>query len=468
MSLAARRGPANVWIELTSKCPLRCVFCSRESLRGEGEHMDMAMLESILSSLDCPEIIRLNYSGESANYPWLIEAITKTKSVTSAHTEMVTSLVSMPMETIRRLAGSGIDRISISLHSLDPKSFPILYGGGALDSFERRIAALLEAARHQSRPPTIDFAAVAMRSNVAELPAIAARAAESGASSLSIHPVIRRPGVPPHFDREAGEDGRLTESFQVALDANVQAARAANPGVRISVARPPDFGPKPGPFTCEQNPFETIHVLANGDVVACEVMDRKALGNVGSSSLQEIWQGPAYHDFRERYAKDELPECRGCIFRAPGLDLGAVRTSWGWHDRDESGTLWSRTTSSFECQPNGRRSLVLSGILPEGPQSNRVEFLRAGQPIASVRNQGGQPFPFRVELGLDDSLKTNHFVALVEHGFSPWRRGFSNDARELGFALFTAELRAGSRALAAACHRSSREKVKPQSQQERR
>ena len=41
MSFAARQGPAVVWIELTSKCPLRCGFCSRENLRGEGEHMQM-------------------------------------------------------------------------------------------------------------------------------------------------------------------------------------------------------------------------------------------------------------------------------------------------------------------------------------------------------------------------------------------------------------------------------------------
>ena len=86
-------------------------------------------------------MIRLNYSGESANYPWLIEAIAKTKAMTRAQVEMVTSLVSMPVETIRRLAGSGIDRVSISLHSLDQKRFPMLYGGGALESFERRLHA---------------------------------------------------------------------------------------------------------------------------------------------------------------------------------------------------------------------------------------------------------------------------------------------------------------------------------------
>jgi MoaA/NifB/PqqE/SkfB family radical SAM enzyme len=259
--------------------------------------MNIAMLDSILSSLDRPEIIRLNYSGECANYPWLIEAIAKTKAQTRAQVEMVTSLVSMPMETIPRLAGSGIDRISISLHSVDRKTFPVLYGGGSLESFERRLESLLHAARHESRPPAIDFAAVAMQSNAGELPAIASLAAKSGASMLSIHPVIRRDGVPLRFALEADDDGRLTGAFQAALDSNVKAARDANPGVRISVARPPDLGHHCGPFTCEQNPFETVHVLSNGDVVACEVTDRKALGNLRSSTLPDIWQGPEYRIF---------------------------------------------------------------------------------------------------------------------------------------------------------------------------
>lgn len=440
MSLTARQGPAVIWIELTSKCPLRCVFCSRENLRGDGEHMSMAMFESVLRSLDCPEIIRLNYSGESANYPWLIEAITETKAITGAQVEMVTSLVSMPMGTIRRLAGSGIDRVSISLHTLDQMRFPILYGGGTLESFEQRLKCLLQTVRSESRPPAIDFAVVAMDSNVAELPAIVSLAGQSGASSLSIHPVISRPGVPPRFDRETGEDGRLTQAFQIAFDSSVQAARDANPGVRVCVARPPDFGRRVGAFTCDQNPFETLHILSDGDVVPCEVMDRKAIGNLRYSTLRDIWQGPEYRDFRDRYAKNEIPECASCIFRTPITEIGAVRTSWGWHERDESGALWSRTTSSFECEGNGQTSLILSGLLPSGPQSNCVEFLRDGKRIALVRNKGDQPHPFRLELRLDDREQTNRFVARVEHGFSPWRRGLSNDARELGFALFSAEL----------------------------
>src|ERR1041384_2321301 len=60
-----------------------------------------------------------------------------------------------------------------------------------------------------------------------------------------------------------------------------------------------------------------------------------------------------------------------------------------------------------------------------------------------VRNESDQSLPFQVELALDDSASINRFVARIESGFSPWRRGLSTDTRELGFALFSPELTSG-------------------------
>ena len=56
--------PTTLWIELTSKCPFDCVFCSRMSRHGAGEHMDFGLYIAILDQLRSPEVIRLNYSGE--------------------------------------------------------------------------------------------------------------------------------------------------------------------------------------------------------------------------------------------------------------------------------------------------------------------------------------------------------------------------------------------------------------------
>jgi MoaA/NifB/PqqE/SkfB family radical SAM enzyme len=46
--------PRVLWIELTSKCPLDCVFCSRRAVRGDGEHMDFGLYERLLGELDRP------------------------------------------------------------------------------------------------------------------------------------------------------------------------------------------------------------------------------------------------------------------------------------------------------------------------------------------------------------------------------------------------------------------------------
>jgi len=141
-----RRSPSTLWLELTSKCPLRCVFCSRQAVRGDGEHLDFALLAPLFDGLESLEILRLNYAGESANYPHLLEAIELARSRFLATLELVTSLVTMPLEVVRRLPDSGIDRISISLHSTDPARFVEIYGGGTLEAFERRLEILRQAA----------------------------------------------------------------------------------------------------------------------------------------------------------------------------------------------------------------------------------------------------------------------------------------------------------------------------------
>src|SRR6185436_8325419 len=82
--------PGILWIELTSKCPFDCVFCSRQLRRGTGEHMNFRLFQALIGQLDRPEIIRLNYSGESTHYPHLEEAVLLAKS-TGAITELVSA-----------------------------------------------------------------------------------------------------------------------------------------------------------------------------------------------------------------------------------------------------------------------------------------------------------------------------------------------------------------------------------------
>src|SRR5437762_9632909 len=114
----ATSTPKILWIELTSKCPFKCIFCTREVRWGVGKNLDFDAYRSLIAQLDEPEFIGLNYSGESIHYPHLIEAIRLAVS-TGAYTELVTALASAPRPLVRQIVESGLDRLAVSIHSVD-------------------------------------------------------------------------------------------------------------------------------------------------------------------------------------------------------------------------------------------------------------------------------------------------------------------------------------------------------------
>ena len=121
--------------------------------------------------------------------------------------------------------------------------------------------------------------------------------------------MIQRDALPLPFD------GEQRPAFLDAVHAEAERARAF---ASVTVARP---APAPGPnasvgiTTCEQNPWETIHILANGDAVVCEVQDRVVMGNLARQSLAEVWHGARYREFREQYLNGTAPACRSCVWR---------------------------------------------------------------------------------------------------------------------------------------------------------
>jgi hypothetical protein len=60
----------------------------------------------------------------------------------------------------------------------------------------------------------------------------------------------------------------------------------------VPVPFPGELPPGAAIHSCEQNPWETAHVLSNGDVVACEVLDKArteivAAANTARSDLKK-------------------------------------------------------------------------------------------------------------------------------------------------------------------------------------
>jgi MoaA/NifB/PqqE/SkfB family radical SAM enzyme len=206
-------------------------------------------------------------------------------------------------------------------------------------------------------PPAVDLAFVAMQRNLDDLDGVADLAQEMGLRSISIFPVIRRDQIPVFFP-ELDATGDATLLFRDAIARTIERVRFKQPEIDLVVCNPrftmsdAPLGEAPSPcpgelpagaaiHSCDQNLWETAHVLANGDVVACEVHDRQPLGNLARQSLAEVWDSEAYRRFRAAYRDGSLAECRTCPGRRRGFLFRFAVISTGCCRRHPMGaTAW--------------------------------------------------------------------------------------------------------------------------------
>jgi len=412
--------------------------------------MDFGLYRSLIQQLDRPEIIRLNYSGESVHYPWLVEAIDLAKS-TGATVELVSALASISPAMLKGLVGSGLDRLTVSLHTMDPIAYPRIYGFGSLELLRTRMDEFL---RLRDRRLKLDFTFVAMDSNLDQLGAVAEYARQVGVTEVSIQPLVRRDPIPYDFSTELDSRNRLREAFKFRLERAVETVCATHRDIRITVSslEPGTLPDNARIRTCEQNPWETVHILANGDVTACEVHDRLALGNLRQNTLAEIWQGEGYRAFRGQYAAGRITECLECPWKTIYLP-DSWQLGHGWHIPRDGSILWSKG-ESFLVLKNSIPSdgIRIRGILPHSldRQPNVLEVECNGSPLGKITNSSGRLldfdsfFAFGRRQGEVLNLRLTTRTVL-----RPSQAGLNEDNRDLGFALVSVEVAARPRSAAA-------------------
>ncbi|UCF38592.1 MAG: glycosyltransferase, partial [Acidobacteriota bacterium] len=395
---------------------------------------------------------------------------------TGAATELVSAFSTIKPSLISPLVNSGLERLTISLHTTDPVQFREVYGSGSFDDLRKRLQELLRVREEcGSSVPKLDIAFVAMRRNLGQLMHVADFAATLGIERISVLPVIRRDPIPETFEREL-RDGRLLPSFQNELCRVVQATRNRFPTLQVDLSSPEigateelNSSPRPYPgtlpaegriHTCEQNPWETIHILANGEAVVCEVQDQAPVGDLKRESLDEIWNGPSYRQFRNQYVTGQIAKCRSCIYKQawlPGSPSRSIESSegvnaqlsWGWHPPDSQGVLWSKREShAILGRDPGDRRVGISGILPNASSGdlNVLTVSCNDRILGRVENNGTNPVSFRTSFALDrDQAKVLQLRFSVRQALRPSRVGAGTDQRELGFALGGIEATPGTR-----------------------
>lgn len=463
--------PRILWIELTSRCPFDCIFCTRKTLRGTGEHMDFALYQRLIAELVEPQIIRLNYAGESGHYPHLAEAV-RLAAATGAEVELVTALASLKSNRLESVLDAGLSRLTVSLHTLNPDQYQAIYRFGSLTAMKERLQQILDwRERNALRSFTLDFAFVAMERNLEELPAIALYAQSLGIEVVAVHPLIGRDPLPLGTSLEHNAQGEITESFRSQLLQIVQIARLKAPNVKIHLSsyelyQNSSLNPYPQPWPwpvpaggriadCDQSPFETVHILSDGRVVACEVTEKITLGSLRQHSLREIWHNEAYRIFREQHLSAQHTACANCIYKRvyrdtpaePRISKGRIPAKQllrGWYPHDDNGTLWSTTSASFWLPyTSSNRYLKLRGALAEQNMKPDAAFMVNVNGILTYQNNSPKSGAIDLLLPLPESsgkAKSLLIELTCKGAASPKQLGQGNDVRILGFSLISVEL----------------------------
>ncbi|MDT5035400.1 MAG: hypothetical protein QOE03_585 [Micromonosporaceae bacterium] len=319
--------PADLQVEITSACNLRCTMCL-VSYRPPVNKLAGAMTPQLFGRIldEVPTLRRLTMQGlgEPLLSPYLMDQVTaaKGRGLTVGFNSNATLLNRRRADD---LVAAGLDWLHVSLDGAEPDTYETIRQGADFDTVVANLAGLVTAKRAAgSDTPWIRVVFVAMRRNVGELPMLVDLLAGIGVDELRVQnlshdfsdtdPAGRYAGIRRFATAESLAGSQQSATAGEAAFAAAQ-RRARRYGLTLRLprldARPPD----PGHPGCTW-PWEAVYITSTGVVQPCCMVmgnDRLELGQLSERSFAAIWHSAAYRDFRRRLLSDDPPQvCQGC------------------------------------------------------------------------------------------------------------------------------------------------------------
>jgi MoaA/NifB/PqqE/SkfB family radical SAM enzyme len=326
----AQRQPVCLYLEVTNRCNLLCTTCPRtyEELEPPAD-MSWDLFRSIVDQL--PDLARavLHGVGESmlvTNLPRMVEYL-KDRGV---YVLFNTNGTVLGERNGRALIDAGLDELRVSLDASNRESFKAIRGRDYFGRIIRNVRAFRELQEREGHSrPQVSLWLTGLRETVEELPAFVKVAADIGVREVYLQRLVffdrsaigkARPDQ-ALFERLTKEEAaylREAEDLARSLGLTFSASGAASePGLSLKSSG------KDSPWSLCRRPWSLMYFTANGRALPCCIApfsehgyDNYTLGHAGRQSLQEIWNGVAYRDFRAALLSDKPPKsCANCGLR---------------------------------------------------------------------------------------------------------------------------------------------------------
>jgi MoaA/NifB/PqqE/SkfB family radical SAM enzyme len=310
-----RRRRFTAWqIELTTRCPLLCKMCIRDTATqwhtGDMRIEDFMKLVPYLRDV---ETAVLEGWGEPLLYRGLPKVIRLVKEA-QCQAGFVTSGWGLDDDRVMELIDAGVDFIGFSLSGATPGTHNGIRANSNLHTVLRSIQAFQEfKARKKLAVPKLHVVFLLLKDNLSELPLLVDRAKEIGIDEMVvINPIhISNPWQEGRRVFTCGEG----EGHAVLKEA---ASKARNLKIRLRMASlaPQEVG------VCAENPLRNLYISVDGNVSPCVYLyppipspferiycgtvhstSKVSFGNVFEEPFESIWNREPYTAFRNSFAE---------------------------------------------------------------------------------------------------------------------------------------------------------------------
>jgi radical SAM protein with 4Fe4S-binding SPASM domain len=318
--------PRELQVEVTAACNLRCSMCLvryREPLDRHDASLTLERFKSLVDALPDLETVTLQGLGEPLMAPDLFGMI-EYGAGRGLRMGFNTNATLLTRATAERLVAAGLDWLCVSIDGATAATYESIRDGSRFAKVERNVRGLVEVMRQRGAVrPRLSLVFVAMRRNLAELPAVVRLASEWGVPTLRVQNLSHSfsdtdPAGAYREIREFAEAEALWQAPSADDSAVFDEARAVATARGVALRLPDVEGEPARPANapgCDW-PGRSAYVRQDGQVQPCCMLmggDRAILGDLATASFPAIWRGARYEAFRAALCTDRPPDvCRGC------------------------------------------------------------------------------------------------------------------------------------------------------------
>lgn len=320
--------PVCLYLEVTNRCNLLCETCPRtfEDLEPPAD-MSWELFTFIIDQV--PNIARVVMHGVGEpmlvkNLPQMIRYL-KARGI---YTLFNTNGTLLTPRKQRELIETGLDELRVSVDAADGQTFLAVRGKDMFNRIVRNISSFTALQEQMGATnPLVSMWLTGLKETIAQLPDFVRLAASLGVKEVHLQRLVfdeaglglARSESALFGHTKAEEDDAIGAAQVVAESVGVRlnASGATEPGLSLKAFE------KEQPWSTCRRPWSLMYFTAHGRALPCCIAPFSArgyenytLGDATQQSLREIWNSPAYRDFRAALLTDAPPKpCQGCGMR---------------------------------------------------------------------------------------------------------------------------------------------------------